>query len=165
MLGDTELACGWRNAGLCYNLADARGKAQEMNSEWWPAVSYREGARKAAREGAGAAIFVAAITGLFSVLAIFGVQILPGFSATGLVDAGLFAIVAWRVYRFSRAWAVVGLVLFVAERTFAFFTQGISASAGLIVGIFILLGFIHGVRGTFAYHKLTSEPSRSMDSP
>jgi len=128
-----------------------------MNSTWWPAVSYREGARTAAREGAGAAVFVAAVTGLFSILAIFGVQILAGFSPSALIDAALFAIVAWRTYKMSRAWAVTGLLLFVLERAYSIYLHGVGASAASVVGVFLLLGFIHGVRGTFAYHKLSKE--------
>jgi hypothetical protein len=134
-----------------------------MHSRWWPPVTHREGAKQAAHEGAGAAVFVAAVTGLFSALAIFGVQILPGFSPSSLVDAGLFAVVAWRVYRLSRAWAVVGLSLFVAEQAYGFYHRGITLTAGLVVVIILLLGFIHGVRGTFAYRRLPTQP-RSTDS-
>jgi hypothetical protein len=118
----------------------------------------------AAREGAGAAVFVAAVTVVFSVLAIFGFQILPGFSPVSLVDATLFAIVAWRIYKMSRAWAVVGLLLFIAERAYSIYAHGMTATAGFVVGIFILLGFIHGVRGTFAYHKLSMQSAPSADS-
>jgi hypothetical protein len=131
---------------------------------WWPPVTYREGAREAARLGAGAAAFVAGVTALFSVLAIFGAQIFTGFSPTSLVDAGLFAIVAWRTYRMSRSWAVVGLSLFIVERAYSIYAHGMTAMAGFVVGILLLLAFVNGVRGTFAYHKMVTQPSRSTDS-
>jgi len=134
-----------------------------MNNQWWPSVTYREGAKDAARLGAGAAAFVAGVTALLAVLAIFGIQILPGFSPTSLVDAGLFAIVAWRTYRMSRAWAVVGVLLFVAERAYAFYDRAMTAMSGIIVGLLLLLAFLNGVRGTFAYRRLATD-SPSTDS-
>src|SRR6267378_4728350 len=116
-------------------------KAEDTGSTWWPSVSDLEGAKKAAHEGAGAAVFVAAVTTLFSVLAIFDIRILPGFSPWSLVDGGLFAIVAWRIYEMSRAWAVVGLLLFVGERAYAFYARGAAtATTGIVVGVIILLG-------------------------
>ncbi len=134
-----------------------------MRSIWWPPVSYREGARQAAREGAGAAVFVAGVNALFGVLAIFGLQILPGFSRLSLVDAALFSLVAWQTYRMSRVWAVVGLLMNLAGLASRFYQQGVTEMAGIVVGVIILLAFVNGVRGTFAYHKLSTQP-RSTDS-
>jgi hypothetical protein len=132
-----------------------------MKSQWGPPVTYREGAKEAARLGAGAAALVAGVTALFGVLAIFGFEILPGFSRISLVDSGLFAIVAWRTYKMSRAWAVVGLVMFVAGRVIAFYLSGVIAMSGIIGGLLLLLLFLNGVRGTFAYHKLSTQPRLS----
>ncbi len=116
-------------------------------------------AKGAAHQGAGAAVFVASVTALFSVLAIFNIRILPGFSPLSLVDAGLFAIIAWRVYRMSRAWALVGLLGYVGERAYSIYAHGAAATAGWVVGVIILLGFVNGVRGTFAYRKLSAPGS------
>src|SRR6266480_5450392 len=128
--------------------------ANTNSAWWWPSVSEKERAKNAAHGGAGAAVFVAAVTGLFSVLAIFDIRILPGFSPWSLVDAGLFAIVAWRIYKMSRAWAVIGLSLFIYERAYAFYARGATATAGIVVGLIILLAFVNAVRGTFAYRTL-----------
>src|SRR5262249_3038477 len=100
----------------------------------------------------------------FGVLAILGLQILPGFSTLSLVDAALFSIVAWQTYRMSRAWAVVGLLLLVAGRAFAFYQQGVTAMSCIVVGLFLLFAFLNGARGTFAYHRLSTQP-RSTDFP
>jgi hypothetical protein len=126
------------------------------NIWWWPSVSDAAGAKKAAHEGAGSAVFIACVTTLFSVLSIFGIQILSGFSPYSLIDAGLFALVAWRIYKMSRAWAVVGLLLYIYERIYSFYLRGSSGSVGLVgvlVGAMLLLGFVHGIRGTFAYQR------------
>jgi hypothetical protein len=134
-----------------------------MRNAWWPSLETKSGAKEAAHQGAGAAVFVAAVTGLFSILAMFGVQILAGFSPTALFDAAVFGVVAWRIYKMSRAWAVVGLLGFVAERGYALYAHGFNVGAGIIVGVAILFAFINGVRGTFAFHKLSKTPI--VDSP
>jgi hypothetical protein len=77
------------------------------------------------------------------------------FSPWALLDAGLFGIAAWRIYKMSRAWALLGMLGFVAERVYALYAWR-TASAGLIVGVFILFAFINGVRGTFAHYKLSA---------
>jgi hypothetical protein len=130
-----------------------------MRNAWWPSVETKSGAKEAAHQGAGAAVFVAAVTALFSILAMFGVQILAGFSPTALFDAAVFGVAAWRIYRMSRAWAVVGLLGFVAERGYALYAHGFNVGVGIIVGVVILFAFINGVRGTFAFHKLSKTPA------
>jgi len=94
-------------------------RKQAEGSGWWPSVETEVEAKGAAHQGTGAAVFVAGVTALFSVLAMFDIRILPGFSPLSLVDAGLFAIVAWRIYRMSRAWALVGLLGYVSERAYS----------------------------------------------
>lgn len=123
---------------------------------WWPSVADKEGARGTALQGTGSAILVAGIGTLFSVLAMFGIQVFPGYSPWALIDAGLFAVVAWRIYRMSRAWAVVGLLLFVVERGYTFYEHGAKATAGIVVAVILLLGFVNGVRGAFAYRRLSA---------
>ncbi len=76
-------------------------------NSWFPSVDTESGAKSAAHQGAGAAIFVASITALFAILAIFDIRIIAGFSPWALLDAGLFGLAAWRIYRMSRVWAVV----------------------------------------------------------
>ncbi len=125
---------------------------EDGGNNWWPSVADQKGAKKAAKEGAGAAVVVAAITTLFSVLALFDIRLLPGYSAWSFVDAALFALVAWRIYKMSRVWAVVGLLLYIVEFAYTFYLRGISA--GIFVGVLILGGFVSGVRGTFALRRL-----------
>ncbi len=120
-------------------------KKQAEGSGWWPSVETEEEAKGAAHQGAGAAIFVASVTALFAVLAIFNIRILPRFSLLSLVDAGLFAFMAWRIYRNS------------------IYAHGSTATAGWVVGVVILLGFVNGVRGAFAYHRLSALRSNAVN--
>lgn len=143
----------------CPEMPEAAKKRAE-GSGWWPSVETEVEAKGAAHQGAGAAVFVASVTALFSVLAMFDIRILPGFSPLSLVDAGLFAIVAWRIYRMSRVWALLGLLGYISERAYSMYVHGATATAGWVVGVVILLGFVNGVRGTLAYHRLSASRDR-----
>ena len=58
----------------------------------------------------------------------------------------------------SRAWATVGLVYWLYNVGLKFMSvlAGAPPTFG-IVSIIVLMGFIHGVRGTFAYHRYAHE--------
>ncbi|HUK29491.1 MAG TPA: hypothetical protein VLV89_00150, partial [Candidatus Acidoferrum sp.] len=86
-----------------------------MASWMWPEVDDLEGAEDAARKASYFAFAVAGLTALFALLAIGGVIVFPGMNAYGLIDAAIFGIAGWRMYLFSRAWAVVGLALYALE--------------------------------------------------
>jgi len=128
------------------------------NSSWyWPDVSNVDEAKKACRVAMWCAIVVASVTSLFSVLAMAGTRIgnLP-IDGSALFDAALFAGIAFGLSRFSRFAGVAGFALFLLERIFMI-AKGGPAAGGLFMGIFLLLGFLHGMRGAFAYHKLQSQ--------
>jgi len=63
----------------------------------------------------------------------------------------LAAFLGVMIRRMSRAAAVAGLVVFVGGRVYSGVAHGISA--GSVLAIVLLLAFIAGVRGTFAYHR------------
>ena len=95
-----------------------------------------------------AALFIAVVTGLAASFRVLGVD------RTALLDAGLFALVAFGIFRVSRFAATFGLVLFVVERIVML---AMGQSAGGILGIFLLLAFSNSVRGAFAYHRLRKQ--------
>lgn len=128
------------------------------NSSWfWPDVSNVDEAKKACRVAMWCAVLVASITALFSILAIVGAapKNLP-IDGSALFDAALFAGIAFGLSRFSRFAGVAGFVLFLIERIYMI-AKGGPAAAGLFMGIFLLLGFLHGMRGAFAHHKLQTQ--------
>jgi hypothetical protein len=135
-------------------------------SSWfWPDVSNVDEARKACRVAMWCAIIVAGITTLFSVLALTGTKIanLP-IDGSALFDAALFAGIAYGLSRFSRFAGVAGFCLFLLERIYMI-AKGGPAAAGLFMGIFLLLGFLHGMRGAFAYHKSQANAAVPLTSP
>lgn len=75
-----------------------------------------------------------------------------GLPLAGLLDIILFAFVAIGVWRLSKIWSVIGLVLYLFEVDWNL-SHGRTGS--IVVTLLILYAFINGVRGTFAYHRLS----------
>lgn len=125
-----------------------------MNSgSWfWPDVSDLDGAKDATRYGMWCAALVSGVTWLFAVLSLFGVRMM-GITPAAIVDAILFAGIGYGLYRFSRFAAVAGFVLFLIEKIFMLIKTGSILGVG-VLGVIILFGFLNGMRGAFAYHKL-----------
>ena len=57
---------------------------------------------------------IAAVDLIVGILSVLGMKI-GNFDAWIIVDAGFFAIIGWRIYKLSRTWAVLGLILFLVE--------------------------------------------------
>ena len=121
-------------------------------SWFWPDVSDLDGAKDATRYGMWCAALVSGVTWLFAALSLLGVR-MTGITPAAIADAILFAGIAYGLYRFSRFAAVAGFVLFLIEKVFMFIKTGSILGVG-VFGIIILFGFLNGMRGAFAYHKL-----------
>ena len=110
---------------------------------FWPDVDDLDGAREATRLGY-IACFV--LTGVGAIAAIFN-------PAAGLFDALVFGVLGWRLRRNSRiaaviaaAWVGLAIIVFIAQTRTPF------------VGVLTIILFaclVSGVRGTFAYARLT----------
>lgn len=125
---------------------------------WWPDVSTPDGAGYATRQACHAAILVTIVTTIMAALGLAGVELLRKMGADGyaLIDAGIFAVVAFGLSRRSRVAAWVGLVIYVLDRIFTFGTTG--TPVGIVVSIALTLAFIGGVRGTTALHRFKNDP-------
>jgi len=126
----------------------------ESKKWFWPDVSTVEGAKEAARYGMWCAVFVAGVTTLFVLLAIFGTSLM-GVKPAALVDVLLFVGIAYGLSRTSRFAAVAGFALFIFEKIYMLATTRSVLSVG-VMGVIIALGFLNSIRGTFAYYKLTA---------
>lgn len=106
--------------------------------------------------GFWAAVIVAVITTILilAAIAMGGIAGLPALSAWSFIDVGIYVAIAIGIRRFSRIAAILGLIMYVADRVYLWTVVGVQANAGIIFTIFLTLAFIHGVRGTFAYHTL-----------
>ena len=66
------------------------------------------------------ALIVAALTALLAVLSLALQTAMLGVTPPSLLDAAIFGVVSWRIFKMSRAWAVTGMVIYAIRDTFAF---------------------------------------------
>ena len=118
-------------------------------AQFWPPVVDEASARAVARQAMWASLIVAGITAVVSQMQVLGLN------NWALVDVALFALIAYGIYRMSRVSAILGLLLFIVERVLMFQTSG---RTGGLVALALLVAFIHGVRGTFGFHRLRQSP-------
>lgn len=129
---------------------------EEPRDRWnwaWPTVETPEAAARATRQAFWAAALCAAVTAGLAALAAAGVRFAQewGFDWSALFDTSIFLLVAWGLWRHSRAAAWAGLVLYIAERAFMWSEFGIKNP--VVAAIFILV-FVGGVRGTSALYRM-----------
>jgi hypothetical protein len=129
---------------------------------YWATITDTKTATDAAMQGVGASVFVAAVTGLAATLSIVLKHSVLGIDGLGLVDSGLFGVVAWRTYSMSRPWAVVGLLLYVVELAVRI-KNGFAPIASLVVAFVIISAFSNGVRGVFGFHRFGQVDTQRME--
>ncbi len=126
----------------------------QQKSNWaWPAIEDKESAIAASKKGMWAAFIVAVVTALIATLAMAMHKDIAGIDAWAYLDAGLFAVIAWGIKHLSRAAAVIGLLLFIAERI----DMAVSQHNFSILSLLVLLMFVNGARGTFGYHRYAKD--------
>jgi hypothetical protein len=120
---------------------------------FWPTIDSIQTARETAMQGFWAAVFVAVLTAIAALVSIVVGNIagLP-ISAWSFIDAGIFVAIAIGIRRMSRIAAALGLVLYIGGRIYMWSLTG-PPTAGIVMFLFITLAFVHGVRGTLAYHR------------
>ena len=130
--------------------------ATKSTNVFWPKINDLPSASAASDLGFWAALAVALITAVFATIALVANTDILAINAWAYFDAVLFALIAWRIKRRSRAFAVAGLCLFIIEKIVQF-SQPEVASSGAVMAVLFLLLFISGVRGTFAFHRFSRE--------
>jgi hypothetical protein len=137
-----------------------------MNSgSWyWPDVSELDGAKDATQVGMWCAVAVAGFT-VISVFLPFVFFIgVPKSAPATLADGVVFGAIAYGISRYSRFAAVAGFVLFLLEKIYTYVVTGTILGVG-VVGVILLIGFLNGVRGAFAFHKLPATADPQPVSP
>lgn len=136
--------------------------ADNAMRSFWPKITDEESAKAASRGGvAGAGIVVVATLGLV-VWGLLGGTPIDNVGVSALIDVGLFLLIGFGIYRMSRLAAVTGLVLYLAELWFTLKNSG--TSVNVVLPIIIILAFIGGIRGTFAYHRHKKQGNLNADA-
>ena len=132
---------------------------------YWPELTDLQDSEKAAHQGAGVCFLVAGVTAIIAgTSALLGRPVL-GMHPEAFIDAGLFAIAGWRIWRLSRIWAVLALAMFTLETVYAVESRSSMPASGAYLRVVLALVLISGVRGTFAYHRFRSnEPLEKEQS-
>ncbi|QQR75352.1 MAG: hypothetical protein IPJ17_07190 [Holophagales bacterium] len=129
---------------------------------FWPEITDLESAASAARSGFWAAAIVAAVTAAVATwAAVSGASVLS-INSWAYLDAIFFAVIAWGIRRYSRAFAVAGMLLFTVEKALLFVENG---AAGWPLALVLLLMFIAGVRGTVGYHRYAARAAEAGRPP
>ncbi len=120
-----------------------------MLNKWWPDMSIEKNQIKSARLASVIAVIIAIITAI--------VVIIGGLDQAALIDAVLFAIIAFFLWRMSRVAAVAGLGLYLLEIVYSINNNPERGLIGWLLSAFFILIFANGVRATFAHKQKISE--------
>lgn len=122
--------------------------------DWiWPSITDTVSAKEASKQGIWACIWCAGATLLFVTLSFLGLSVL-GIDAWALIDALLFIIIGYGIYKMNRIAAIAGLSLYILERIMMWLDQGPQSP---VIAILITFLFINSLRGIFAYHKYAKD--------
>lgn len=134
--------------------------AKKRRNFIWPSVDTRDGALWATKQGLWAAVFCAAVTAGLALLGVAQVQFARdfGMDVGALVDAFIFAAIAFGLWRQSRVAAWAGLLLYLAERIYMWSQYGLKNP---VIAAILILAFIGGVRGTSALHAMNRQAQES----
>lgn len=134
---------------------------QSFQHWFFPPIVTKADARKVANQGFWAAIFVAGITVVFATIAstLGPIEDVP-IDAFAFIDAGIFVAISLGIRKCSRVAAVAALALYWLNRIYLWSVVGFEASqaSGLWMAVLLTISFINGIRGTFAYHRLSKQP-------
>jgi hypothetical protein len=129
---------------------------------YWKEIADKDSAVDATKPALGVSYFVAAVTGVIAVLTVVDGKPILGLNGWSLLDAGLFALVGWRISKLSRVWTIVGLALYLLETADSIGRRGFGFS---IVSIVFILAYINALRGVFAYHKYATSEAEPRSQP
>ncbi len=130
---------------------------------YWPTIEDESSAEHATKAAVGVSGFIAAVTGLAAVLSIVYHKPILGLDGWGLIDAVIFGLIAWRISKVSRTWAVLGLLMYLLEVGYKLATNP-SGALGILTIIFILT-YINAIRGAFAYHRYRKAENNPLAPP
>jgi hypothetical protein len=118
---------------------------------YWPTIEDESSAESAVSPAVGVSGFIAALTGLLAILSIVYHEPIFGLNGFSLLDSALFILVAWRIKKMSRTWAVIGLLLYLIEVGYNVAANR-NGAIGVIAVVFILI-YVGAIRGAFAFHR------------
>ncbi len=153
-IADAVTGQGARGSEAAYTSATPVAPAKKRRRNGiWPKIVDVASARFAAKLAMGGAFFCAGSTLLFVLLARVGMSLVQGLNERALVDAAVFVFFGFGILRMSRIAAVGAMALYIFERIDMLNRLTVAAGPSIPMMIVLLLCFINGIRGTFAYQR------------
>jgi FtsH-binding integral membrane protein len=125
----------------------------------WPTITDSDSACAAIRGAVKISAAWAAVSLLLAIAALhIGLTHPPispgqiGEAVGSLVDAMIFGLLAWKIRRMSRPWAITGLVFTILMMPFA-----LSSLLAILFHAAVLIAFIGAVRATTAFRRFEAE--------
>jgi hypothetical protein len=131
-------------------------------SWYWKEIADKRWRRGCHQGGGWNQLLHCCADGLLAVLSIVYHQPILGVNAWSLVDSALFVLIAWRIRKMSRTWAVVGICLYVLE---AISSVGSRRGGIGVLTIVFILAYVNALRGTFAYPRYVEQLREASDTP
>lgn len=140
---------------------DWEGGKRILGNIFWPVIVDEVTARKAAKHGAAICGYSAAAS-LIVAFAGFGL-VESEFEKYGLIVSSIiYAVLGLGILRMWLPAAIMALLLFASDTIVSIINSGEKH----ISGMFLLMFFISGIRGTFYYHKnVLPNKKTAMDNP
>ena len=124
----------------------------------FPPTQSLDQAKRAARQGVWASLFLAAFSGFFYFAAMAEYKRFE-LNPHAIAEIVVFLLVAWQVNRMSRAAAVLGLIALILERTYSYLQYGMDIKLGSVI---LVIFFMNAIRGTFAYYRTMNQPTATV---
>ncbi|MBU1308643.1 MAG: hypothetical protein KKE30_03805 [Gammaproteobacteria bacterium] len=132
-------------------------KKESKNKDFnmfWPNIDDIEDAKGVAKGAAFIPAFVSVVTTIIVLVGIFYTPIL-GLDEWAFIDAFLFALVAFGMWKLNRVVAILGLALYVWGQLQLLSVHG--SGTGVMAVFFVIMWF-NGIRASLRYHKLLRAP-------
>lgn len=130
--------------------------------KFWPRMDSRTSAIQSMWQGTFAAGFSCVLTAIFAIASIALKHPNAGIDGFALGDSAIFAFIAWRIFRLSLIWSVLGLLIFVAGHLRMMLTnQAMKGYDSLVVFALLVLCYVNAIRGAWFLRKNPEPPQES----
>ena len=155
-------------AGVCFLIAVVAGISlwsdKPVAALAWPKLTSLKEAEQAAHRGAWGCFLIAAFTAVVAGISLWSDKPVLGIDAEAFVGVLICLIAGWRIWRLSRIWAVLILVIVIIDKLRMIALVLIPSSAAgfagaIFMSVVITVVLIGSVRGTFAYHAIKKKES------
>lgn len=134
--------------------------------KFWPRMDSRTSAIQSMRQGTFAAGFSCVVTAIFAIASIALKHPIAGTDIFALVDSAIFAFIAWRIFRLSLIWSVLGLFIFVVGHLrMMFINRAMKGYDNPVMFIILVLCYVNAIRELGSYGRTQSRQWNCLLNP